>query len=45
MAQCHISTDTFHDYYNCVDNKIFSGDFFFEILNSLSGEWALKDVD
>ena len=44
-AQCHISTDTFHDYYNCVDNKIFSGDFFFEILNSLSGEWALKDVD
>ena len=44
-AQCHISTDTFHDYYNCVDNKIFSGDFFFEILNSLSGEWAIKDVD
>ena len=44
-AQCQIETDTFHDYYNCVDDKIFSGDFFFELLNDLSGEWAIKDME
>ena len=44
-AQCQISTDTFHDYYNCVDDKIFSGDFLFELLNDLSGEWAIKDME
>ena len=43
-AQCQIQSDTFHDYYNCLDDKIFGGDFFFEFLNDLSGEWALKDA-
>ena len=44
-AQCQIATDTFHDYYNCVNDPIFSGDFFFEFLNDLSGEWAIKDIE
>ena len=44
-AQCQISTDTFHDYYNCLDDKIFSGAIFFETLNNIAGEWAIKDVD
>ena len=44
-AQCQIESDTFHDYYTCVDDSIFSGNFFFEFLNDLSGEWALKDVE
>ena len=44
-AQCQIQSDSFHDYYTCVDNSIFSGDFFFEFLNDLSGEWALKDEE
>ena len=44
-AQCQIESDTFHDYYTCLDDKIFGGDFFFELLNDLSGEWALKDEE
>jgi len=44
-AQCQISSDTFHDYYNCLSDPIFSGEFFFEFLNDLSGEWAIKDSE
>ena len=44
-AECQIQSDTFHDYYTCIDDTIFSGQFFFELLNDLSGEWALKDAE
>ena len=44
-AQCQIESDTFSDYYTCVDDSIFSGDFFFQFLNDLSGEWAIKDEE
>ena len=44
-AQCQISMDSFHDYYNCLDDKIFSSALFFETLNNIGGEWAAKDVD
>ena len=44
-AECQISCDTFHDYYNCLSDPIFSGEFLFEFLNDLSGEWAIKDSE
>ena len=39
-AQCQIQTDTYHDFYVCAADTIFSKEYFFELLNDLSGEWA-----
>ena len=39
-AQCQIQTDTYHDFYVCAADTIFSKEYFFELLNDLSGEWV-----
>ena len=39
-AQCQIQTDTYHDFYVCAADTIFSKEYFFEFLNDLSGEWV-----
>ena len=39
-AQCQIQTDTYHDFYVCAADTIFSTEYFFELLNDLSGEWV-----
>ena len=39
-AQCQLETDTYHDYYVCAADTIFSKDYLWELLNDLSGEWA-----
>ena len=45
IAQCQIESDTFHDFYTCLSDPIFTGNFAFELLNDLSGEWPIKDVE
>ena len=45
IAQCQIESDTFHDFYTCLNDPIFTGNFAFEILNDLSGEWPIKDLE
>jgi uncharacterized protein YkuJ len=39
-AQCQLDTDTYHDYYVCAADTIFSKDYLWEFLNDISGEWA-----
>ena len=43
-AQCQIDSDTYHDYYICAADTIFSKDYLFEFLNDLSGEWPVNPV-
>ena len=35
-------TDNYHDFFVCASDTIFSGNYLFEFLNDLSGEWAKK---
>ena len=45
IAQCQIQTDTYHDYYVCAADTIFSVEYMYEFLNNLSGEWAIKSEE
>ena len=42
VAQCQIGTDTFHEYFTCAYDTIFSPDYLFEFLNTMSGEWSVN---
>ena len=41
-AQCQIESDTYHDYFLCAADTIFSRDYLWEFLNDISGEWPKK---
>ena len=41
-AECTITTDSYHDYYICTEQSMFSGAYFYEMLNDISGEWGLE---
>jgi len=41
-AECTITTDSYHDYYICTEQSMFSTAYFYELLNDISGEWGLE---
>lgn len=41
-AECTITTDSYHDYYICTEQSMFSSAYFYELLNDISGEWGLE---
>ena len=42
-AKCAILTDSFVDYFKCSEQSIFSIDYYFNLLNDISGEWGKYD--
>lgn len=42
-AECTITTDSYHDYYICTEQSMFSSAYFYELLNDISGEWGIED--
>ena len=41
-AQCQIQMDTYHDFYVCAADTIFSKEYLWEFLNDISGEWSIN---
>ena len=39
-AQCTIITDSYKDYFKCVEESIFTKTYFYELLSDISGEWG-----
>ena len=41
-AKCTITTDSHVDYVKCAEIGVFSGDYFYSVMNDISGEWGKK---
>ena len=39
-AECQISTDSYYDYFVCTEQSMFTEDYFYKLLNDISGEWG-----
>ena len=42
-AKCTITTDSHVDYVKCAEIGLFSTDYFYSVLNDISGEWGKKE--
>ena len=39
-AECTITTDSYHDYFVCTEQSIFTEAYLFKLMNDISGEWG-----
>ena len=42
-AKCTITTDSYNDYTKCADEGVFSAEYFYSVINDISGEWGKKE--
>ena len=40
-AKCMITTDSYHDFFVCSEQTIFSDAYYYSLINDISGEWPL----
>ena len=41
-AKCAITTDSYNDYVSCAEAGVISVEFYYSIINDISGEWGKK---